>query len=393
MACHPRRPAHLLVTACLVGMAGLTAAACAEKGSVCPTGPVPSGLAIAVGARANSAKPVWPTELDPEVTAIINATEERIPNQGVTLVRVDGAPSIGCVMTFDASANNPAARKRNSDQFLAAVRSRMAELAAAAAEANPLEALSTASHAAGPGGTVVLIDSGLQTAAPLDFRKPGLLEADIDSVVTAMAKTKDLPDLRHQKVILAGIGYTAPPQAPLDESQRAHLIELWQRLATAAGASPVVVVTKPATTPSATGLPKVSLAPVPPPGELNLGCNTQSTLPDDGPVGFQPDRTDFADAAAARAALADFATWLARNPTAEGVVTGSTAHYGTDAGKGGLSQARADRVRSLLIDLGARPNQVTAVGMGWGPFPTKTAPPDPISDPRNRRVVIQLICK
>jgi OmpA-OmpF porin, OOP family len=132
--------------------------------------------------------------------------------------------------------------------------------------------------------------------------------------------------------------------------------------------------------------------PVPPPGDLNLGCNTQSTLSDDGPVGFRPDRTDFVDDAAARRALADFATWLARNPMAEGIVTGSTAHYGTNVGKGGLSQARADRVRSLLIDLGARPDQVRAVGIGWGPFPAQTAPPDPISDPRNRRVVIHLIC-
>jgi OOP family OmpA-OmpF porin len=387
-----RRAAAPLVATCLLAALGIVTLSCA-KPTPCPTNPVTPGLAVAVGAHANSARPVWPAQLDGEIAAVVRATEAHAAGQGVTLVRVDGGPTIACVMTFNASAKNPVARKRNVEQFAAALQHAVTELTAAALEANPLDALGVAAAAAGPGGTVVLIDSGLQTVAPLDFRKPGLLGADIDSVVRALARARALPDLHGRKVVLAGIGYTAPPQPPLDENRRAHLIELWQKIVTAAGAGPVVPVMSPNTTPAVDRLPKVGIVPVPPPGGLDLGCDTESIFTDDGPVGFRPNGTDFTDATAARAVLARFVRWLAANSAGRSIVTGSIAHYGADGGNSGLSQARADRVRSLMIDLGADPRRVAAAGAGWGPFPSKSASPDPLSDQRNRRVVITLTCQ
>jgi OmpA-OmpF porin, OOP family len=217
---------------------------------------VPNGLAVAVGDRANSPKPELPTEVGPELDKIMDDTARGVPDRGVTLVRVDGRPTIGCVMTFSSNAKNPIAARHDRAQFVATVQARVAELAAVEKGADPLTALSRAAAAAGQGGTVVLVDSGLQTVAPLDFSAAKLLDADTDHLVAQLAKAGELPDLHGRRVVLAGIGYTAPPQASLSENQRAHLIELWQKIVTAAGGRPVVV-TAPNTTPSDPGLPKV----------------------------------------------------------------------------------------------------------------------------------------
>jgi outer membrane protein OmpA-like peptidoglycan-associated protein len=131
---------------------------------------------------------------------------------------------------------------------------------------------------------------------------------------------------------------------------------------------------------------------VPPPDNLSVGCNTESILSDDGAVGFEKKSTTFRDEAGARRVLAKFATWLRETSGARATVVGSIAHYGQDEGDSGLSRDRAVRVRNVLVTLGARPEQVTARGAGWGPFPDKQAPPDAISDSRNRRVVIRLSC-
>ncbi|MGI9004471.1 MAG: OmpA family protein [Pseudonocardia sp.] len=322
---------------------------------------------------------------------MIQATEQGGGEQGVTLLRVDGRPSIGCVLTYDNTAGNDSAREIARTAFKTTVQQRISELTAQQPETNPLEALSVAAASAGPDGTVILMDSGLQTVAPLDFREPGLLTTDADRIVAALDHVGMLPDLHGRKVILAGVGYTAAPQTALSNSQRTHLIELWQRIATAAGAESVRPSTTPSTTPPMDGLPSVSTVTIPEPGILDLGCNTESILSDDGPVGFQPGSTDFVNGAAARQVLAEFADWLVQNPDARADVTGSIAHYG-DNSPNGLSQNRAERVREILVDLGADPRVVTAEGAGWGPFPTGSAPPNPEVDPLNRRVVIELSC-
>ncbi len=240
---------------------------------------------------------------------------------------------------------------------------------------------------------MLLIDSGLQTVAPLDFTKPGLLDESPDTIVARLAEAQLLPNLADRRVVLSGIGYTAEPQTPLDDRRHANLVDLWQKIVARAGAREVVTVATPNTTPSPAGLPEVTKVPVPPIPALEPRCNTQLILPDNGAVGFRPDSTDFRDGAAARQTLAGIGEWLARTPTASAHLVGSVAHHGADRGNAGLSRERALRVRAVLIEQGARAGQITAEGEGWGPFPSKNAAPDPVSDPLNRRVVVRLICR
>jgi OOP family OmpA-OmpF porin len=388
----------LVLVAGLLTSTALTVTACGSpaRAPSCPTGPVATGLAIAVGDRAGSPRPSWPAQLDTQLTRIIKLTSQQAaqhqtPTAGATFVRVDGRPSVGCVMSYDYTAGNVTAQNANRQAFIGAVHQEVSRLTAVAPQADPLTALSQAAAAAGAGGTVVLIDSGLQTVAPLDFTREDLLDTDPGQVISQLKAAGELPGLGGRKVIMAGIGYTAPPQAPLDQDQRDHLAELWQQIAWAGGAAQVQTITTPDTEPSGARLPLVSTVKVAGPNDVSLGCDQQSVLPDDGAVGFQPDKTTFRDDSAAQAVLTRMASWLHAHPEADAHLTGSIAHYGTDD-PDGLSLARAQRIQSVLVQLGAAPGQVTAAGAGWGPFPARTAAPDPVSDPLNRRVVVQITC-
>ncbi len=374
----------------LLATAAVTTVACTKEEWTCPTNPVATGLAIAVGDRSNSPQPYWPAEIDNELDLIIQKIEDGVKGSGVTFVRADGDPTIGCVLTLNTNVASDTALEHNRNQFKKAVRAQVAAMAAQKKEADPLKALALAAAAAGPGGTAVLIDSGLQTVAPLDFRANSLLYTSSEYLVSQLANAKALPDLKDRKVVLVGIGYTAPPQVSLGLNRQAHLIQLWQKIVAASGANLVVTVVTPNTSAPDANLPEVSLVEVTA-TELPVGCNTEFVLSDDD-VGFKPDSREFREESKARGVLAAYATWLIRHRNGRAKLTGTVAHHGSDSGNGGLALQRAERVRDLLIELGANRSQLTAVGEGWGPFPSKTAPPDKVSDPLNRRVVISLTC-
>ena len=384
-----RRLARGVTVLAMVGSVTATAA-CVQQQSPCSPGPGVGGLAVAVGGRANSPQWAMPVDLKPRIDAVLDATESG-KDVGVTLLRVDGDPGIACVLRYDASAQNSNARANARTNVLNAVASQISAVRANSPEANPLKALALAAASAQDGGTVVLLDSGLQTVAPLNFTVEGVLDTDPDDVVEQLARAGQLPNLSGRAVVLIGIGYTAAPQASLDEARRTRLVELWTKLAQRAGASSVVVSDTPNTESAVPGVPEVTPVAVPPVVSVHPGCNTQAIFADSGAVGFVPDSTEFRDPAAARGALTEFGRWLGENPTARSTVVGSVAHYGANT-TGGLSLARAHCVRDVLIQTGAQAAQITAVGMGWGPFPTRTGPPGAPHDERNRRVVVELTC-
>ena len=378
----PRPGGRALVVLALVT---LTLVACSDDpAQSCPTAARP-GLAVAVGGRANTPAPAAPDRVGELIDqAVADGT-------GINVIRVDGQPSIACALSFRSDAANPVAKADDLNRFKQQARGIVGATRAKEPEANPLQALILAGHAAGPGGPLILLDSGLQTVAPLDFRSPGLLDADPDAVAKALTDSGHLPDLSGHVVVLAGIGYTAEPQAPLDERRRANLVRIWEKIVTAAGAT-VETVTTPSTADALEDVPAVTPVEVPPTDVIRIACNTDSILSNDGAVGFLPDSTTFVDSDRAREALSEFAGFLTQNRDAQVRLVGTIAHYGTDAGDSGLSRQRAQRVRDVLVDLGVDGSRIAAHGEGWGPFPAKDAPPNPADDQRNRRVVISISC-
>jgi len=345
----------------------------------CPT-PAGHGLALAIGARANSPAPLIPDEVGSRIVAATRSCAK------ITVVRVDGRPSVVGSLIFSTSAKTQQNLNLDLDGFRKKVNGLIADAKAQQPEANVVQALSVAAGAAGDGGTVALIDSGVQTTDPIDFRKHELPSRRPAAVVDALKRQDLLPDLSGRSVILAGIGYTAAPQDALADKNRAFLVELWRGIVIAAGARSPVVVGEPNTSAAAVSSPSVGVVSFPS-AAIDPSCDSLSVLPDNGAVGFIPEQATFRDPAAASTVLQKFAGFLQNNPTARVRIEGFVAHYGT----GDLSQRRADRVKQQLLLVGAV-NPITAKGMGWGPYPTTNAPPGKQYDQLNRQVTIEVTC-
>jgi hypothetical protein len=146
----------------------------------------------------------------------------------VALVRVDGSPTIPFQGTFDTNAANDVARNSELEQFVQSVVERVGTLQPSAPEADVLGALGEAARITPEGGTVVLLDSGLQTTGQIRFQDPGTFGADPNEFVAYLRARNLMPSMAGRSVVLVGLGNTAEPQAALDPSLRARVTTLWQ---------------------------------------------------------------------------------------------------------------------------------------------------------------------
>ncbi|MEJ2862312.1 OmpA family protein [Actinomycetospora flava] len=332
--------------------------------------PVPVGpMAFAVSGRANSPAPGLPQSLQDATISVLTRAVDQDYQPRVTLIDLDGRPTSAGSDTFSTDAGNGIAAEDDRNGFLSGFGEALTGLRARAPEADVLSALDLAGRSAGTGGqggerpgTVVLVDSGLSTVAPLDFRQRGLLDAPPAETVAALRANDALPGLQGVTVVLAGLGDVAEPQAALSPAQRSSLVALWTAVAEAGGATCVAVVDEPRGGDAPSDVPPVSLVDVPPPPTITPGQTT--TLPDDNSVGFQPDTAEFRDRNAARAVLTPFAQFVAQSPTARLALTGTSARAGPPQGQVDLSARRAEAVKSLLVELGAPADRITTRGVG-----------------------------
>src|SRR5262245_16394224 len=155
---------------------------------VCPAQPG-GEVTLAVGARANSPAPVLP----PAVVDLMREAAKQ--SKAISLVRVDGSPTVSFEGTFASDAANDVARNNELEQFIAGVQGRISALLPAQPEANVLAALGEAGRITEQGGTVVLLDSGLQTTGQIRFQDPGTFGADPTEFVTYLQSRALMPDL------------------------------------------------------------------------------------------------------------------------------------------------------------------------------------------------------
>ncbi len=348
-------------------------------------------LAVAVGARSNSAVPVLP-----DATAAL-LRDTAWAGQKVTFIRVDGEPEMTFTDTFRSQAGNEQARHDDFTVFLQQLQTAFAtKTRAATREADPLAALSEAARATPPGGNLVLLDSGLQTMPPLRFQDGdgALLEAEPDEVVTDLKQQKALPDLHGRSVVLAGLGNTADPQPELNTRQRNNLVAIWRAIAKASGARCVEVLDDPAARRSVADLPAVSVVPIAAPPALQPCGETQFSERNN--VGFLPDQADFRDEAAARTTIQALADVMRRGRQTVELI-GATASVGSVQGRRDLSRRRAEAVRDVLVDLGITADRITTRGVGtdWAGYVPDLGPggallPGPAAE--NRKVIAVLSC-
>ncbi|AHH97321.1 OmpA family protein [Kutzneria albida] len=383
-------------SAALLAVLPLLTCGCAPAPStvqpVTPASPCPlsnsAPLAVAVGARANVPKP----KLPPEVQDLMRAAAKN--HQRLTLIRVDGQPRIVFDQAPPPTAGNPEAEKQAVTSYLAAAQSAFGkQITAVSPQADVLTALSVGARTTQPGGTVVLVDSGLQTVAPLDFAKDGLLQANPAEVAKYLTEGRLLPDLHGRTVLLVGLGNTAPPQPVLDNNLRAKVVDTWKAVAEASGAC-VVTIAQGNTDKSVGDKPEVAVV-APPPAPAPQLCGTVELGERDN-ISFNADTDTFRDPQAARETLRKFAEVL-RDGRHRAELIGTTATDGPMAGRVELSMRRAEAVKAVLVEFQVAADHLTARGVGtdWPGHLADVGPdgrllPGPAG--QNRKVIMNITC-
>lgn len=313
----------------------------------------PAPLALVIGARSNVPDP---SSLPALVTPLLEAAAN--DEQQISLIRIDGQPKIFTLPVFRTTSQNSAARQQDLINYLNYYVNPILQgkIRAQVAQADVLTALDLAASAAGPNGNIIVVDSGLQTVAPLEYQQPGLLTAPSSDVVTFLRQEHLIPDLSGRHVLLSDFGYTASPQPALNLAQRANLIDQWEAIVTAGGGC-VTVDPLPNTAAEIAGLPPVSIVT---PAFNNCGT---FTLADAGSVGFVAGTATFRDPSAAEATLRQLAAKL-KQVTEHITLIGSTSSEGGDAVNYPLSLDRAKAVEEVLVSLGIPASRITTAGDG-----------------------------
>ena len=401
------------IPAILVSIAlALTAAACGSSSTAhpqasaassaappgCPTDKDGGDLGIVLGYRANSLTPVFSAALTSQTQSLISAAANAKPPSTIVVTEIDGAPEPQYVGAFSTTSVNSAGKQQDLDQYQSNLLAGMGSLKPAHPQADILTAIRKTAEQMTGKGTIIVADSGLQTTDPLDFRRPGLLEAAPGDIAKSLLSQGELPDLHGKRIILAGIGQSTAPQPDLDLPLITDLKNIWNAVLTAAGAcvSYQPNATSSSLSPTPAGYPPVGIVPLPvppPPPSGTSVCGTTS-FPDSGTVGFEQGSTDFRQPDKATAVLQAYAAKV--KPLLPGItiqVVGTTATWGTEQYRLDLSARRAQTVAAVLEKSGIPSSVLQPKGVGTD-WPThvkdvkSSGELDPVLAEQNRSVVL-----
>lgn len=319
-------------------------------------------VALAIGVRSNNPMPYLSTGIAGIVNGAINA------HQMVTIVRLDGNPTVVFSKAFNPQGSNTETRQVEYNTYIDGLKAVLAgtqqsatDIRAQTAQADVLGSLAVAAGEVPPGGNIVVMDSGLQTTEPLNFAT-GVLSADAQTIVGYLRQAHELPDLSGKHVYFFGLGWTAAPQPSLGINYRAKVVQIWEKIAYAAGASCVGIDPTANTQAAVSGLPAVSIVIPPPPPPPPVSCSTIN-LNDANHVGFEFNSTTFRDPAGARVTLHKLANVILNNDESV-TLTGSTSSEGGDQYNQLLSLRRANAVKAVLTQLQVPAGRITTVGDG-----------------------------
>jgi OmpA-OmpF porin, OOP family len=317
-------------------------------------------LTLVVGERSDVPRVQYPSYLGSLVTT---AAED---GQPITLIRIDGNPEVLPLQQFSGSGyGTGAALQAAVTRYVNGVLDILngPDLRAVTPQANVLDALTLAAAQTPAGGNIIVIDSGLQTAGALRYQDKGTLMSPASDVVRFLRQNSHgslIPDLHGRHVLLSGLGYTAAPQATLDQPEQQNVVDQWKTIVTAGGAS-VCVDPSASTGGELTGLPAVATVPLPPPVVFN-SCGT-TVLSDQGSVGFNDNESTFRSPSGAQATLLQLARKL-KTGTEPITLIGSTSSEGSNARNYKLSKERAKAVAKALQKDGVNASRITIVPDG-----------------------------
>jgi len=342
----------------LVALAALGLGTAAVVSADTSAEPEPRGaLGVVVGAHSNMPQPTL------EGIAA-SARDLAVAQQSqLSVVVADGAPfTLVEPERLLVDAEEPAGRAEQREANRRRIDEAVATARARTPETDLLSALILAGRtmADQPGPrTVVVVDSGLSTSGPMDFRQPGMFDADPQEVVDTLADFGQLPDLKGSSVVFQGLGDTAPPQQPLDAARRTQLVELWTAVAEKAGAVVVDIEVSPLSGTPDAGLPSVRPVAVDP----GFSCTPRRLTLSGGGVGFRPGGALLLDPERIAEVLRPYAEQMKSRGTLIAEVFGRYSE-GEPAAVLLLTEQRGQEVANVLIDLGVPIPQLRVKGFG-----------------------------
>lgn len=370
-----------------------------SKSESIKTSDIQDGIALIIGARANNPSYHLSENLQEEIGGYI------VEGKPIIIAKVSGKPTAQVFKYEKPLENqNQKALSQIKRQVVAGLTKEF-ESPAQDNGANLLEAIFIARDSleanSASNKRILIFDNGLSESGILDFRQPGVLFSDPDTVIEYLKQSGSLPELQNIKITLSGIGYTAGEQPGMTSSQREKFTYFWKSMLTAGGAE-VIVDQTPYTEPQISTEKTVEVVPIPEVKSVVLDSCEPSTLIFDSQsdVTFISDSNEFVDDGRARSALQDVAEWLKTNNNSRAQIVGTTANEGPMENQIQLAQLRAERVKVVLMEFGVSAESLSTSGVGSN-FPEYVMPdrdanglllPGPASINRSVRITLDSSC-
>ncbi|MGN2642505.1 OmpA family protein [Nocardia takedensis] len=326
-------------------------------------GPQPSPATV-LAFTASAAEPAASiTSFEEDLTS--HALKSRSVGDGAVDVVVAGQDSVAHLDLTPVRGNEVESDEERArekvDANLTALKQQVVGVVAGTGDLDLLSLLDRAAQHTSAGGLVFVQSSGVQTVAPLDFRKLGWNFA-IDKIVADLEHDDLLPDLTGRHVRFSGLGTASGTQPSLPRPNRSMTQNLWMAVCQAGGAASCTSVEKPVELTATLASLKVPTVPV---SELDTTCHI-GAVEFPAAANFQGD-SPVLDTKRADLVLAPLARQLTNCPTGARVtVTGHAADAHQDSVDGvDLSTDRAEAVHRRLIELGA-PEEVFGAVHGVG---------------------------
>jgi len=308
---------------------------------------------------------------------------ETIRNYGyISVVNADGIPDVVFASSFDIDDKYKSASTERLDMDARSKTTNlitgMQSVIATDPEVDYLAALNLAVRSLSSlegydSKTVVVIGTGLSTSGVLDFQN-NLISAEPGTVVELLKEKDEIPDFNGITEYWQQMGDVAAPQQALTSAQRNNLQQIYGGIVEAGGgtfcynsiiANPVnKEATYPAVTP--VELPAdtpISFEPEILDTEDSQDVFTEPVVLTEEQVTFIGDKAEYLHPEEAESVLKPIADYLINNDVTI-LLCGTTAGDTNSAYTMELSQARAERVKQTLVDLGVDPDRIIAIGLG-----------------------------
>lgn len=338
-------------TAACIGV--LTLAACQSM-------PKPSPITLAL--TATSSEPAF--ALTGQIRDLVTdyARQAHFPTDATVNIVIQGQPN----QTLDITPMRGSEVEAESSKAATAINAHLltldtaiGDLGAGSDGLNPFEVYARAVDITPPGGTIVMVTSGVSTANPTDLNKAGNWISQPEEFV-AQVDPADIPDASGLHVVFAGLGYpdgthqAAPPTAA-----KKALTTLWLGLCEASGASSCTTIPGPVGSGAPTATNSVPLVVF---SETATPCMGTVTISSD--IAFGGDSYVLTDAA--DALLKPIADKLKTCPPGTPLnAYGHTAQIPSGADGINLATNRAQAVLDRLNLLGA-PADTLGNAIGYG---------------------------